>query len=55
MRGAVRSGRQPGAWSYLRERKRYWLLPLVLAIGILALLSWLSAGPESGPFIYTVY
>jgi hypothetical protein len=41
-------------WSFLRHNKKWWLLPIVLAmlaIGLLALFS----GSGAAPFIYTLF
>ena len=42
-------------WKYLRTRKRYWLLPLVIilvAVGALIILAETSA---VAPFVYTLF
>ena len=40
-------------WEFLRERKKYWLLPIVMALfGILIVL---SQGSAVAPFIYTIF
>ena len=42
-------------WLYVRVRKKYWLLPLVL---ILLLIGWLlifAQGSALAPFIYTIF
>ena len=40
-------------WDYLRVRKKYWLLPMLLVLGVFAALVWLSHGSESN-FTYTL-
>lgn len=40
-------------WTFLWQRKRYWLLPLALVLGVFALLVLLSIGSE-GNFVYTL-
>jgi hypothetical protein len=42
-------------WEFLGERKKYWLLPLVLLLLLLGLLIVLTAGSALAPFIYTVF
>jgi hypothetical protein len=42
-------------WEFLRERKKYWLLPLVLLLLLMGLLVVLTAGSALAPFIYTVF
>ena len=41
------------AWGFLKVRKRFWLLPLLLVLGVFAALVMLSAGSE-GNFVYTL-
>ena len=40
-------------WDYLRVRKKYWLLPMLLVLVVFAALVLLSAGSESN-FTYTL-
>jgi hypothetical protein len=40
-------------WDFLKVRKRYWLLPMLLVLGLFALLIALSVGSE-GNFVYTL-
>jgi Family of unknown function (DUF5989) len=42
-------------WAFLRERKKYWLLPVFLMIVILGGLLVLAQGSAVAPFIYTVF
>ncbi len=42
-------------WDFLRHRKKYWLLPLVLILLGLGLLIVLTANSAVAPFIYTVF
>ncbi|MBZ5638627.1 MAG: DUF5989 family protein [Acidobacteriia bacterium] len=42
-------------WEFLTQRKKYWLLPLVLLLLLLGLLIVLTAGSALAPFIYTVF
>jgi len=42
-------------WLFMRVRKKYWLLPLVL---VLLLVGWLlvfAQGSVLAPFIYTIF
>jgi hypothetical protein len=41
------------AWDFLKVRKRFWLLPMLLVLGVFAALVMLSAGSE-GNFVYTL-
>ena len=43
----------PGLWGFLKERKKFWLLPLVLVLVVFGLLVLVSVGSE-GNFVYTL-
>jgi competence protein ComGC len=40
-------------WDFLKVRKRYWLLPMLLVLALFAVLVMLSVGSE-GNFVYTL-
>ena len=42
-------------WEFLRERKKYWLLPIILVLAIFGTLIVLSQGSAVAPFIYTIF
>ena len=42
-------------WNYLKTRKKYWLLPVVLILLLLGLVLALTAGTAVAPFIYTLF
>jgi hypothetical protein len=42
-------------WQFLRQRKKYWLLPIVLMLLLLGLVIVLTANSALAPFIYTVF
>ena len=42
-------------WIFLRERKKFWLLPLVLVLLLLGLVIVLTANSAVAPFIYSVF
>jgi hypothetical protein len=42
-------------WSYMRERKKLWLLPLLIVFGLFGGLIVLSQGSALAPFIYTIF
>ena len=42
-------------WEFLRERKKYWLFPIVLVLAIFGTLIVLSQGSAVAPFIYTIF
>lgn len=42
-------------WDFLRERKKFWLLPLVLILLMFGALVVLASGSAIAPFIYTLF
>jgi Family of unknown function (DUF5989) len=42
-------------WSFLRARKKFWLLPLLLMMLVFGLLLVLTQGSAIAPFIYTLF
>jgi len=42
-------------WKYFRVRKKYWLLPIVLVLGMFGGLIILTEGSAVAPFIYTLF
>jgi hypothetical protein len=42
-------------WAFLRARKKFWLLPILLAMVILGGLVVLTKGSAIAPFIYTLF
>ena len=42
-------------WEFLRERKKYWLLPIIIVLGFFGILIVLSQGSAVAPFIYTIF
>ena len=40
---------------YLRKRKKYWLLPVLLLMAVLGGLLALAHGSAIAPFIYTIF
>ncbi|HUC44883.1 MAG TPA: DUF5989 family protein [Candidatus Sulfotelmatobacter sp.] len=42
-------------WAFLRERKKFWLLPLVLMLLLLGVVIALTANSALAPFIYTMF
>ncbi len=41
--------------TYMRSRKRYWLLPVVIVLGLFAGLVVLTEGSTIAPFIYALF
>jgi len=42
-------------WRYMRVRRKYWLLPIMIAMAALGALIVLSQGSAIAPFIYTLF
>lgn len=42
-------------WSFLRSRKKYWLLPILVMMVLFGGLVVLSQGSAVAPFIYTLF
>ncbi len=42
-------------WGFMRVRKKYWLLPIILIMLMLGGLIVFSGGSALAPFIYTLF
>ena len=42
-------------FEFLKERKKYWLLPIIIILGFFGILIVLSQGTVVAPFIYTIF
>jgi hypothetical protein len=42
-------------WEFLRSRKKFWLMPIVLIMMIFGGLIVLTKGSAIAPFIYTLF
>jgi hypothetical protein len=42
-------------WEFLRERKKWWLAPIVLFLFLLGALIMFTQGSAVAPFIYTLF
>ena len=42
-------------WAFMGERKKYWLLPIVVVMLLLGGLIVLAQGSAVAPFIYTLF
>ncbi|WP_205524025.1 DUF5989 family protein [Oceanomicrobium pacificus] len=42
-------------WGFLRQRKKYWLFPIVIVLAVFGALIVLSQGSAVAPFIYTLF
>ena len=42
-------------WEFIKVRKKYWLLPILLVLVLFGGLIVLSQGTAIAPFIYTIF
>lgn len=42
-------------WSFLKARKKWWLLPIILVLLLVGTLLVLAHGSVLAPFIYTIF
>tara|TARA_Y100000589_G_scaffold287890_1_gene288959 strand:+ start:8239 stop:8400 length:162 start_codon:yes stop_codon:yes gene_type:complete len=42
-------------WEFLRERKKYWLAPLIITIVLMGALIVFTQGSVVAPFIYSIF
>lgn len=42
-------------WGFLKERKKYWLLPIILMLVVIGAIIVFSQGSAIAPFIYTLF
>ena len=42
-------------WEFLKVRKKYWLLPIIVVLVLFGGLIILSQGSAIAPFIYTIF
>lgn len=42
-------------WGFLRVRKKYWLLPIIIVMLIFGILLLMASGSALAPFIYTIF
>jgi hypothetical protein len=42
-------------WGFLRERKKFWLLPIIIILLLFGILIVLTSGSAIAPFIYTIF
>lgn len=42
-------------WDYMRDRKKFWLAPVIIVMLLLGALIVLSQGSAVAPFIYTLF
>jgi Family of unknown function (DUF5989) len=42
-------------WGFMRERKKWWLLPVIMVMVIVGGLLVFAQGSALAPFIYTIF
>jgi hypothetical protein len=42
-------------WSFMRDRKKFWLLPIIIFMVLLSSLIALTSGSAVAPFVYTLF
>ena len=42
-------------WAFMRERKKFWLAPIIIVLLLLGGLIVLTEGTAVAPFIYTLF
>ena len=42
-------------WAFMKERKKFWLLPIITILLFVGILIVLTQGSAVAPFIYTLF
>lgn len=42
-------------WMFIRERRKYWLAPIIIFLLLLGLLIVFGGGSAVAPFIYSIF
>lgn len=42
-------------WAFMRDRKKFWLAPIIVIMLLLGMLIVLTQGSALAPFIYTLF
>ncbi len=42
-------------WAFMRARKKFWLLPILILLVLLGALLTLTQGSALAPFLYTLF
>jgi hypothetical protein len=42
-------------WAFMRERKKFWLAPIIILLLLLGILIVFAQGSAVAPFIYTLF
>lgn len=42
-------------WGFMKERKKFWMAPIIIIMLLLGVLIVLTEGSAVAPFIYTIF
>jgi hypothetical protein len=42
-------------WNFMKERKKFWLAPIIIVLLLLGILLVFGGGTAVAPFIYTLF
>jgi hypothetical protein len=42
-------------WNFLKERKKFWLAPIIIVLVLLGIILVIGGGSAVAPFIYTLF
>ena len=42
-------------WAFMRERKKFWLAPIIIVMILLGALIVFAQGSSLAPFLYTIF
>ena len=42
-------------WAFMKVRKKFWLLPIIMTLLLFGALILLTSGSAIAPFIYTIF
>ena len=42
-------------WLFMKERKKFWLAPMIIVLLVLGLIIVFGGGSAVAPFIYTIF
>jgi len=42
-------------WAFMKERKKFWLLPILLILMLFSVLIVFTQGSALAPFVYTLF
>ena len=51
----AKGGLGPERWAYMRERKKWWLAPILIVLLLVGALLVFAQGSALAPFIYTIF